>query len=175
MPCLEIAARLLIGTVFAVAVAGKVRSGAAYREHVRSLRRMGVLPDRWVPAAAGAAAGAEAVVVVLLAVPARWTGVPGFALAGGLLAVFTAAIAVSLRGGNRAPCRCFGASSTPLGGAHVVRNLLLLGVDLAALTAMFVAARPATLAGGVVAALAGLIAGALVTSYDDIVALWRPA
>jgi len=169
----EIAARLLIGVVFVIALAGKVNGAAAYRAYVLSLSRMGVLPAALRNGAARGSLVAEGAIVVLLAVPLRAAAVAGFALAAGLLTVFAAAIAVSLRRGNRAPCRCFGASTTPLGAGHIARNAVLVAVALAGLLA---AVRPgaASAAGGVVAAFGGLVAGLVVTMYDDIAALWSP-
>jgi hypothetical protein len=169
----EIAARLLIGVVFVIALAGKVSGGAAYRDFVLSLRRMDVLSAALVSAAARGSLVAEVAIVVLLAVPLRAAGVAGFALAAVMLTVFAGAIAVSLRRGNRAPCRCFGVSSTPLGPGHIARNAVLVAVALAGVLA---AARPgqASATGGVVAAFAGLVGGLVVTMYDDIAALWSP-
>jgi len=169
----EIAARLLIGVVFVIALAGKVNGAAAYREFVLSLRRMDVLPVALASRAAPGSLVAEGLIILLLAVPLRAAAVAGFALAAGLLTVFAVAIAVSLRRGNRAPCRCFGASSAPLGPGHIARNAVLVAVALVGLLA---ALRPgaASVAGGVVAAFAGLVAGLVVTMYDDIAALWSP-
>ncbi|WP_432993405.1 MauE/DoxX family redox-associated membrane protein [Dactylosporangium sp. CA-233914] len=170
MGYVEIAARLLVGTVFVVALAGKVSSGRAYHAFAASLRQMRVLPERAVPAATAGSVAAEVAVVVLLALPLRWAAAAGFVVAAGLFAVFAAAIAASLRGGNRAPCRCFGASSTPLGRGHIVRNAVLIAIALAGLVA---AAGGGAIepAGAFVAGGAGLVAGILVTAYDDLAAL----
>ena len=94
----------------------------------------------------------------------------GFAVAAGLLAVFTGAIVLSLRRGNAAPCRCFGASSTPLGPRHVARNAVLVALALLGLVAALVPG-PADLAGLVVAGAAGVVAGVTITAFDDIAAL----
>ena len=173
MHYLAVAGRFLIGTVFLVAVVGKVSSSAAFGAFVSSLTRMAVLP----PAAAGPAARAtvvfEALTVALLAVPLRWPPAAGLILAGGLLAAFTVVIGLSLRTGNRAPCRCFGASSTPLGVRHIVRNGLLLVVTALSLVAVS-APGDLDLAGTLAAALAGLVAGAVTAALDDIIALLRP-
>ncbi|WP_433219872.1 MauE/DoxX family redox-associated membrane protein [Dactylosporangium sp. CS-047395] len=172
MGYLEVAARLLVATVFVVALAGKVSGAKAYAAFVDSLLRMDVVPVRLARPAAAASVAAEVAVVVLLAVPLRWAAVAGFVIAAGLLAVFAAAIAISLRAGNRAPCRCFGASTTPLGKGHIVRNGGLILVSLAGLVA---AAGTGAVAvpGAVVAGGAGLVAGIIVTAYDDIAALFR--
>jgi uncharacterized membrane protein YphA (DoxX/SURF4 family) len=170
---LDVAGRLLIGVVFAVAVVSKVASRDAFRAFVRSLQQMDVLPLRSVPAAARVSVATEATIVTLLAVPLRWTAAAGFALAAGLLAIFAAAIRRSVRRGNRAPCRCFGASVTPLGRHHVVRNLLLAGAALVGLTGA-VGRGHADVAGGFVAAGAGAVVGIAMIAYDDIAALLRP-
>jgi hypothetical protein len=131
----EIACRLCLLTVFALALAGKVSGREAFAAFTRSLRAMAVLPEPAVAPAARASVVAEALVVVLLAIPARYPAAAGFAVAVGVLAVFTAAILRSVRRGNSVPCRCFGASSTPLGTRHVVRNIVLIAVALTGLAA----------------------------------------
>jgi hypothetical protein len=172
MGYVEVAARLLIGTVFVVALAGKVSSAKAYAAFAASLRQMDVVPGRFVGAAAAASVAAEIAVVVLLAVPFGWAAVAGFVIAAGLLAVFAAAIGLSLRGGNRAPCRCFGASATPLGKGHIVRNTVLVAISLAGLAAA-AGGGPVPVPGAVVAGGAGLVSGILATAYDDLVSLFR--
>lgn len=120
----------LIG-VFLFSIAGKVRSRHAYHDFVSSLVAMRVLPERWTRPAAIATIAGETLTVPLLAIPAT---VPvGFLVAAGLLTIFTAAILAALRRGELAPCRCFGASTTPLGKIHVVRNMVLFTACLAGL------------------------------------------
>jgi hypothetical protein len=147
MGYVEVAARLLVATVFAVALAGKVGSGRAYRAFVDSLLQMRVVPVRAARPAAAASVAAE-------------------------VAVFAVAIAISLRGGNRAPCRCFGASATPLGRRHIVRNTVLVVIALAGL-ASAAGGSAVAVPGAVVAGGAGLVSGILVTAYDDIAALFQ--
>ncbi len=172
MRYLDVAARVLLVTVFAVALAGKVSSGAAFGAFTESLRRMDAVPAARVELAARATVMVEALVVVLLVVPAAAAAAVGFALAAGLLLVFALAIARAVAGGRQVPCRCFGASSTPLGRGHVVRDVLLAVAALAGLAA---ALQPgdAVLAGALVAAVAGLVLGALFTSYDTLAAVVR--
>jgi hypothetical protein len=58
-----------------------------------------------------------------------WPAIAAFAL----LVAFTVVIVLRLLDGSRPPCACFGTRSTrPLGAYHVVRNLGLLAVTLAA-------------------------------------------
>ncbi|GLL02250.1 MauE/DoxX family redox-associated membrane protein [Dactylosporangium matsuzakiense] len=172
MGYVEVGARLLLATVFAVALFGKVTGARAYAAFVDSLRQMRVLPAKAARPAAAASIATEAAVVVLLVLPWRWAAAAGFVLAAGLLAVFAAAIAMSLRGGNRAPCRCFGASATPLGKGHIVRNSVLIAIALAGLGAA-AGAGAIAVPGAVVAGAAGLVVGIVVTAYDDIAALFR--
>ena len=173
MPYLALSFRFLFGALFVVSAASKLLGTGAFAAFVRSLRRMGLLPRPLVRAVAGLVVCAEVAVVLLLAAPVPTSGVAGFSLAAVLLTGFGAAIAVSVRRGQRTPCRCFGKSTVPLGTRHVVRNLLLV---LAAVLGV-----AASLAGGaaqsgqlVVAAVAGLVTGVLVTLLDDLVLLFRP-
>lgn len=49
--------------------------------------------------------------------------------AGCLVVAFTVLIVLRIRDGSRPPCACFGArSSRPIGAAHVIRNVILLGL-----------------------------------------------
>lgn len=93
----------------------------------------------------------------------------GFGLACSLLAAFTAAVGVALRRGRRAPCRCFGASSTPIGPRHLVRNTALLAIVVLGLTAPEGLPPPAGLA---VAAVVGLVGAILIVSLNDIIDLF---
>ncbi len=174
MRYLDVACRLLIGIVFAVAVVGKLVGRDAFPAFVRSLVQMKVVPDRVAGVAARASVVTELLIVVLLAVPLRWTAAVGFVLAAGLLLVFGGAIALSLRHGNRAPCRCFGASATPLGTRHLVRNGLLVMIALVGLAGTL-ASGGVELAGVLLAAGTGLVVGLIMTAYDDIAELLRPS
>jgi hypothetical protein len=171
---LDVTCRALLGAVFVGALIGKVAGRGAFAAFTASLRRMDVLPAKVVVPAAGATVAAEALVALLVLIPTRGTGAAGCALAAVVLAVFTAAVVRSLRRGNRAPCRCFGASSQPLGPRHVVRNVGLVAVALLGLAATLTAGR-VEVAPAVVAGTVGLVLGVLVAVFDDILALVRPA
>jgi len=170
---IEICCRLLLATVFVGALVGKVVGRASFRTFVMSLRQMAVLPASIVLPAARLSVTVEALIAVLLLVPIRWTGAAGFLLGAGLLAVFTVAVALSLRRGNRAPCRCFGASTAPLGVRHVVRNLTLIVAALLGLAATL-SEGPLDVAPSLVAGIMGLFLGLLATIFDDLVDLLRP-
>jgi hypothetical protein len=129
-------------------------------------------PRQWIRVVSMATVASEATVVVLLVVPA--TAVAGFLSATGILAVFTAAILSAVRRGQRAPCRCFGASDTALGLPHVLRNALLLAVCALGLTGA-AADTPAAHPGAVALALTfSAVALLLVLRFDDLVAVVAP-
>jgi hypothetical protein len=176
-----LAARCLVGVVFAVSALTKLRTRTALRDFAGSLGQFGVPLRRRRPL--GLAVGlAEATIPVLLVAAlagdaaagptARAMAGAGFGLAAILLAGFTTAIARARRRGVRVPCRCFGASATPLGRQHLVRNGLLLAAVAAGLAGVTIGpAGPADLGGAAVAALAGSVAGALVTVSHDLLDL----
>ncbi|CAL9382883.1 MauE/DoxX family redox-associated membrane protein [Streptomyces sp. enrichment culture] len=167
-----LAVQSLVVVVFLVSSAGKLKSRGDIREFTASLRRLRILPASAAGPAAFCVLAAEVAIWVLLVIPVPVARTAGFFVAAGLLTVFAAGITLSLRRGEQVPCRCFGASTTPLGPWHVVRNLLLAG---AAAVAPVLPSGGAVRPGGlVVAVCAGLLLGALVALFDDLVALFRP-
>ncbi|MFD5557091.1 MauE/DoxX family redox-associated membrane protein [Streptomyces sp. NPDC127068] len=175
MHYLALAARLLLILVFVATAVGKSRRRASFDAFVASLSALRLFPRRLSTPVAVATIAAEAVVVVLLAVPA--TAGSGFALSIALLAVFIAGILAARRGGRQVPCRCFGGSTAgPLGVPHVIRNLLLaavaaMGLVAEALTGASVAPHPG---GVVIAALAAAVAALLVVRMDDLLLALAP-
>jgi hypothetical protein len=168
MVVLELGCRAALIVVFALAFAGKVRGAAAWRAFVQSLAAFGV-SAAWArpPAAAAIAAVEAAAVALLVAAPA-----PGFALALALLAVFTGAMVVALGRGQRAPCRCFGASERPIGPAHLARNAILLAVACAGLAAGVNGSPSTGLHESIATLLTGGMAGFVVTRWDDLLFLF---
>ncbi|MEW2404221.1 MauE/DoxX family redox-associated membrane protein [Streptomyces sp. NPDC046862] len=166
-------ARGLLGLVFLVSVVGKVAGRSAFTAFVGSVRALGVVPPVLVRPVARTVIAWEVAVCVLVAVPGRSAATAGFLAAVALLAGFTTGIAAAVRRGATAPCRCFGASTTPLGTPHIVRNVVLCAVAMAgALSAPVAAdARPG---GAVVAGATGLFAGAVITQLDHLLTLFRP-
>ncbi|MEU8197286.1 MauE/DoxX family redox-associated membrane protein [Microbispora amethystogenes] len=140
--------RLLTGIVFLASAVSKLRGRAAYEEFTAATRALAPrLPAR--PAAALVAA-AEAAVAPLLAW--RPTALAGFCVALGLLAAFTVAMAAALRRRRRVLCRCFGASTVPVGPGHLVRNAVLAA-------AAATGAAQAVMTGALTGALTGSAAG----------------
>ncbi|MEV0581437.1 MauE/DoxX family redox-associated membrane protein [Nonomuraea sp. NPDC050310] len=161
-----VACQVLLGVVFAVSAMTKPVGWKAFVSSLRSLR---LLPGgRGAAAAAAAVVAAEAVCVGAVAVWPR----PGFALVVLMLVAFTGAVALSLRRGIRTPCRCFGASTTPLGRVHLVRNTLLGAVALTGWGAASPQAGTTTVAGAAVAVLAGVAGAVVLIALDDLVVLF---
>ena len=173
MQYLAFASRFLIGIVFIVSAITKLRSKASFASFVRATRRMRVVPRPLVKQTAILVVASEVAIVVLLAIPTAVTALAGFVVAFGLLAGFTVGIVVAVRDGQTEPCACFGKSTTPIGPQHAARNafLLLAVVGGAAGT---IAGGAIDLGLGAVAALGGLVFGALVTTFDDLYELFRP-
>jgi hypothetical protein len=124
-------ARWLLATVFAVALAHKLRSLPAFAAIVRDYE---LLPPGMVPPAVGLVVVLEAVVVAALV---GSIGVPwGAMLAAALLAIYGAAMAINLARGRRdIDCGCFG----PAGGAgrHTLSRWLLVRNSVLMLVAAF--------------------------------------
>jgi hypothetical protein len=158
--------RGLVGLVFAVSAFTKIRNVTAYREFASWLASLPV-PLAGSGALAPILAGAEAAIVVLVAVPA--TAVAGLVLAAFTLAFLTAGTAVAVSRGARVSCQCFGPSRAPLATRHILRNgFLLVVAATGALGAGTVAARPAGIALSLAAAVT---AATFVVFLDDLAAL----
>ncbi|MFC0628092.1 MauE/DoxX family redox-associated membrane protein [Kribbella deserti] len=170
-----------LALVFALSAANKA-SRKSFHDFVTSAGPLEVLPEALrLPAAYGVVA-VEAALAIALVVGAGGAfssrlsllAIVGFVLAITLLLAFTTAIVLTLRRGVRKACKCFGATSTPLGRAHVVRNLLLLVLAVAGLVAALTQGAPLQPAGAALAVMAGVIGGLLITRFDDLLDLFSP-
>lgn len=172
MEYLQFGCQVLLGGVFAVSAGSKLYSRTAFADFTTATARLTGAGAGRARQLAVAAVAAEITIVLALIVPALvlW----GFAVGIGLLAVFSAAVVRSLRHGQTAPCRCFGASNSPLGTQHVARNAVL-----AAFGALGIAAGQS---GGTssldfglacVVAFGALIGVALTARLDDLIGLFR--
>ncbi|MEU0572530.1 MauE/DoxX family redox-associated membrane protein [Nonomuraea sp. NPDC005983] len=169
MSYVEVGCRVLLVTVFALALWSKVSGREPWARFVRSVRDMTPWRSNAVPVAVAAG---EAAVIVLAATPLRWAGALGFALAAVLLGCFAVATALVVRRGAAVPCRCFGASETPMGWAHVIRDLVLIALaalGLAASTAFGLA----DMGMAVISGVSGAALGLLITRTDDLASLLR--
>ncbi|MFC5753129.1 MauE/DoxX family redox-associated membrane protein [Actinomadura rugatobispora] len=167
--------RCAVGLVFLASVVGKLRGRKPYAAFVAAVGRLG---PEWVvsrvPAGvvAGGVIAAEAAVPLLLVPPG--TAWAGFVSAGLLACAFAAVVLAALRRGDRAPCRCFGGSDRPVGGAHLVRNGVLAAAAGLGLAADAAAAGPLEPAGVAVAVVAGAVVALAVVTADDVADLFRP-
>jgi thiol-disulfide isomerase/thioredoxin len=118
--------RLALAAVFAASAAGKLADRRGTRD---AAEEFGV-PARLAAVVALALPVAELAVVGLLLVPS--TVLAGAVLALGLLALFTAAIAMNLARGRRPACHCFGQiHSEPIGARTLARNAVIAGLAAA--------------------------------------------
>ena len=172
MAYLLLGCRCVLALVFAASAFGKLRAPARF---VEALRDLDVLPGWLNRPAAWAALLTEAALVGLVWLPGGGAAV-AFAAAAVLLAAFSVVLMVLVRRGDDASCACFGASATPVGLPHVVRNLLLLGVaGLGAAQAAALpsgGAWPAAVPAACLAALVGSVVAVLVISTDTLVSLF---
>lgn len=176
MAYVDLGCRFALGIVFVVSAWSKLRSPAAFAVFTRSVRRLGVLPTAAMARlAAMAVAAAEVAVPILVVIPWDVSVVAGYAVAAAMLSAFTVGIALSLRRGDRTPCSCFGRSAVPLGGRHVIRNLLLVAITVGGAAAVLAGSDTEDVKVAIVAAVAGLVTGALVTVADDLAELVSPS
>lgn len=171
MQYFDIGVRYLLGTVFLTSFLGKAAGRVAYDGFVSSLRATRLLPGL-TGVMAPALVTAELTICALLVVPAApAVTVAGLTAAASLLAVLTVGVTLVVRRGVTAPCHCFGASATVLGRRHIARNGTLAALAVAgAVAATDLRAHPG---GAVLAALGGVVLGALVVRLDDVLELFR--
>lgn len=151
-------ARLTLAAVFAVAGFGKVRDPDGTDAMLRAFG----FPSGMAPFGARILPIIELLIAIGLFTP----GVIAFAGFSGLLLLgaFTAAVALNLAKGRHPECHCFGAGpSVPISTGTLVRNLALTAVAACAAFLprgipewVSVAPLPLVVAGGVIAAVAGL-------------------
>ena len=171
MQLIEIGIRTALGAVFAIAAGSKLRSRAAFDEFIDTLPELGPLRGERLTVVGAAVVALELAAPVLLVVHPR----AGLALVLGLVGAFTTAMVVALRRGAPLTCRCFGASAQPIGAGHVVRNALLLAATALATAAAWLGERGAPSAEVAIAAALGVIAGVVITRWDDLVFVYRGA
>jgi uncharacterized membrane protein YphA (DoxX/SURF4 family) len=159
-----LAARVVVGLVFAVAALGKLGSRQRILETSAALAGLGRPPVLNWPALAVALAGMEAATAILVALPA--TQRLGLLLGAALLVVFCSAIAVSLRRRQTVTCRCFGGAGGVLGLRHLVRNATLACFAGGALAVDQTS--PIEFRGGLGAAAVGVVVATVVIYWDDL-------
>jgi hypothetical protein len=177
----EISSRCLLAFVFACSAVAKLHSGGSFRAFRAWLADLPVpVAPRHAGALAVAVAGAEVLIVLLIALP--WTVLAGFALAGATIGTFIAGTSLAIARGTQAACNCFGARAASgahgergergvrLGWHHVARDTALLAVATAgAVASNAQGARPAGVAVSV--ATAAFLA-VLIVFLDDVLSLF---
>jgi Methylamine utilisation protein MauE len=163
--------RGLIGLVFAVSAIAKIRGPRAYREFASWLAALPV-PLARTRALPAVLVGAEAAIVVLVAVPD--IAVAGLTLAAGCLAVMAAGTVVITNRGSGVLCWCFGPSRSPLGARHLVRDSILLLIAVTgAVTGAQATGRNSTSSAGIVLSLVAALTGATFFVFiDDLIAIF---
>jgi hypothetical protein len=156
---------------FLIAATTKLRSRATLRAFESSIRALDLLAPPWVRPVAAVIIAWELAAATLLAIPV--TVGAGFGAVGLLLVAFLGASLAALGRGARVACRCFGASTRPMGPTHIARDGVLLVAAVAgglgAVALPTEAPQPAGMAVALAAAGVGVI---LVVAFDDLVGLF---
>lgn len=116
-----IVCRSALGLVFALSCWSKASDLATFARAVAGFQ---LVAPRWTSPVAALIVLAEAGVALTMALGGRWL-VAGFALALGLLLVFSTAMLIVLRRRVPVRCNCFGRASRPIAPVDLVRNALL--------------------------------------------------
>ncbi|MFI6520360.1 MauE/DoxX family redox-associated membrane protein [Spirillospora sp. NPDC050679] len=159
-------AQALLACVFGYSCFVKLRGPANFARFQITVGKLTGLTGTPLKAAVLALGLSEGATAVLLAVPS--TARAGFAASIGLLVLFCAAVVRAVRRGVFAECGCFGARESVLSYPILLRNGLLLAVSAAGLST---APAPVPLPQALLAAAAGLAAGALFLRYCDTVSV----
>jgi Methylamine utilisation protein MauE len=181
----SVATLILAACVFGASAVAKLHSRAAYRSFRAGLRETTLMPAGLLPVTVAALPGAEAVTAAGLTAAAVLVATAGpganpaaeaaLTVACLLTATLAAGVAVVIRRGTQARCACFGAGSTrPLGGAHLLRNLVLLAVLAAGLASSPLGHGHPGPADTIVAAAAGAVAALLFIRWEDLAELFAP-
>lgn len=165
--------QLAVGIVFLVSALGKARNPGAF---VRGVADYEILPPRL-----SAAAGVMVILVEGLLAFSHLTGLwiaQAVPLAVATLAVFLAAVEISLRRHRDLPCFCFGDRDERVSGRSVAQLLLLLGAELLLLGdpsrgASTAAVDAADLALALTWAVLLLIAARWLLAAPDLAYLWK--
>ena len=165
------ALRVALAGVFLLSFLSKVRDRSAARQFIDWVRQLELVPPLLAPAVAGTMLLTEGTIVGLVAFEA--TSALGFILAAILMSLFSGGIGLILRRGGSIPCRCFGASTYPIGRTHLARTLVVLAAAVLGAVAT-IALDPASghAAGNAIAVAVGIVIALLLRFIDEIVFLF---
>ena len=174
--------------VYGASAMSKLRGQQAYRSYRAGLLQTRFVTNSSLPVFAAclvscevavAACSAGALAAVAISAPgAVIIAVLALGVGSALTVVLAAGVAVVMKRGIAARCACFGSSSgQQLGGAHLVRNGLLLA--LLALGCACAAVGRGSLGGPALAAslvwiTAGLVVAAILIRWEDLAELFTP-
>ncbi|TXS52287.1 MauE/DoxX family redox-associated membrane protein [Streptomyces sp. t39] len=175
MEYLLFGARCALALTLLASVTGKLRAPGGLH---RTVADLDIVPRRHAGRVAVGVVTAETAAIVLVWLPGP-AGAAAFLGAAALIAAFTAVLVVLIRRDDDVSCACFGASRTPVGRAHLVRNGVLLavcGLGAVAAAAGAGAALPPEPAAAFAAGLVAVVTGALLISTDTLAGLFaRPS
>lgn len=161
------AVRSLLVVVFGAAAAAKLQTRSEFRSFANSLALSGFVRD------AGAVPLALLIVALELSsaallLPGQTVGV-GLALSVLTVALLTIGVVGVVLSKREVQCRCFGADGEVLSVRHLIRNVVLLLVSVAAF-AIWLARHTGGLfeAPEIAAVAVGVLGGVLLTRWDDL-------
>jgi|SRR5690606_11969094 len=158
----------LIAAVYGFAALSKL-SPARFADFIRSTGAL--LPARWSRRRTQVGVLVLTCELAVVALSVALTAA-GLILGLALSAAFAVALTRAVIRGERTTCRCFGASSTPIGPAHIVRNVLLAGVSVTGLIALQWSTS-VNVAGAAVSIAAGIIFAFIIAMLDELLALFK--
>lgn len=165
------ALQLLLGAVFLLAAAGKVRNPVRL-EH--AIRGYNLIPLVLSAPAAGALLVGEA--FVALSLLSGWALAVGLPAAGGLLVTFAFAVGINLSRGRKVPCGCFGSDVESISGRTLARlGMLILGVVVVGAVRLLGTAAPMsveTFVADGTGALQRLVFTAAFAAFFAVSAMW---
>jgi uncharacterized membrane protein YphA (DoxX/SURF4 family) len=160
-----IAFRALLCLIFIVAAYAKLTSRQARADMVQAVLEL-------LPVGRGVARSAtrlgialEIVAAILLLAPGA--GNYGAVLAAVLLTSFTGVLVAGVVRGRRVQCRCFGMDGGTVGVSHIVRNIVLIGLAVAAALAPITSGSH-SVHGTYVAVTIGSVLGWVFVRWDDV-------
>jgi uncharacterized membrane protein YphA (DoxX/SURF4 family) len=162
--------RIAIAAIFGWSAIGKLRDMRGFRDAITAFR---LLPRHWSTAVAWAFVGGEvAVVLLMLSGQPMLLGL-GFALAAGLLAVFSGALISGMRRALAVSCNCFGGSEQHISWYDVVRNALLIACSLVGGWSLMLPERRIAASETLLLGVMALCFVVLVTHVEDVVETLR--
>lgn len=164
MGYVELGIRGMVFAVFAVSLATKLAGRTAFSEFVAAADAMTGVDRRLAILGGAVAVVSESGILLALAIGDGAS--VGFGAAIGVLVAFSLVLGAALARGRQVRCRCFGADGSMIGARHLVRNALLVAICSVGLLSK--AAAPRQTAGAALALTAGVIAGLILTRWDDL-------